>query len=86
MGVTMICSMVPISRSRTTAMLVNNSVARVTTTTRTPGTKKLRLSRLSLNQARVRKSTLPERPAGPRAFSMRCARICDEYAVAILLA
>ena len=38
MGVTMICSMVPISFSRTTAMLVNSSETRLTTTTITPGT------------------------------------------------
>ena len=38
-GVTMICSMVPISFSRTTAMLVRSSVTNVTTTTITAGTK-----------------------------------------------
>ncbi len=39
MGVTMICSIVPISFSRTTAMLVNNRLTRLTTITITPGTK-----------------------------------------------
>ena len=38
-GVTMICSIVPISFSRTTAMLVNSRLTRLTTITITPGTK-----------------------------------------------
>ena len=37
-GVTMICSIVPISFSRTTAMLVSRSETTLTTTTITPGT------------------------------------------------
>ncbi len=37
-GVTMICSIVPISFSRTTAMLVSSSVLKATTITITPGT------------------------------------------------
>ena len=38
-GVTMICSIVPISFSRTTAMLVKSRLTRLTTITITPGTK-----------------------------------------------
>ena len=37
-GVTMICSMVPISFSRTTAMLVSSRVTSMTIMTITPGT------------------------------------------------
>ena len=37
-GVTMICSMVPISFSRTTAMLVSSSVTSMTIMAITPGT------------------------------------------------
>ena len=77
-GVTMICSIVPISFSRTTAMLVNSKVLKATTITSTPGTKKLRLSRFSLNHARVRSSTRPVFPAGPNARSTRSVRICSE--------
>ena len=77
-GVTMICSIVPISFSRTTAMLVSSSVISATTITSTPGTKKLRLSRFSLNHARMRSSAGRSCPPGPAVRSMRSARTCSE--------
>ena len=58
-GVTMICSIVPISFSRTTAILVSMSVMSITTIAITPGTQKLRLSKFSLNQVRDCSLTRP---------------------------
>jgi hypothetical protein len=51
-GVTRICSSVPISRSRTTAMLVSITVTSITMKAMIPGRNVKRLSRFSLNQAR----------------------------------
>jgi len=75
MGVTMICSMVPISRSRTTAMLDRMMEMIMTSWAMTPGRKKKRLSRFGLNQAREAMLTGSASKRVPVVLAMRSARM-----------